>query len=69
MTKPSPAPPPIARVDIRTNAGHISVEAAVPLATVKKAALDLWRATVSPSVPPADSDDPALPPDLTRRRA
>lgn len=65
MTNPAPASPPIARVDITAGDRHISVEAAVPLATVKKVALDLWRATDSPSVPDTDS---ALPDDLTVSR-
>lgn len=73
MTKEPPVPPPVARVEIRAGGHEVVVEAAAPLTTVRKTALDLFRATDSPQVTRsvsalgffAERPDGPLPPDLT----
>ncbi len=49
-SRPNPDPPPPARVEISAAGHQVVVEAAATLAVVKKAALDLFRATDSPDV-------------------
>ncbi len=76
MTKPAPEPPPLARVEISAGGHQVVAEAAAPLATVKKTALDLWQATDSPNVTRAVSAlgfvaeraDSELPEELTLSR-